>query len=140
VTSILIIVLINISPYFNVDKSYLIPSLIPYVIIRGSMFALDAVVYDFIVVYDFFSLSSCEAALCCVEKTKCDKYSDIEGARSAAGGPGGGCARRPDGTHSHLLVVGVGNPIAVLGLAPLSLGGVKSVGCDLRIRKCREAS
>jgi hypothetical protein len=33
------------------------------------------------------------------------------------GGPGGGCARRPVGTHHHLFVVGADNPIAVLCLA-----------------------
>jgi hypothetical protein len=38
---------------------------------------------------------------------------------SAGGGPGGGCARTPAGTHLHLHVVGVGNPITVQGLARL---------------------
>jgi hypothetical protein len=33
--------------------------------------------------------------------------------RRSGGGPGGGCARMPVGTHPHLLVVGVGSPIAV---------------------------
>jgi hypothetical protein len=37
--------------------------------------------------------------------------------RRNGGGPGGGCARRPVGTHLHLLVVG--NPIAVPCLARL---------------------
>jgi hypothetical protein len=37
--------------------------------------------------------------------------------RRPAGGPGGGCARRPVGTYLYLHAVGAGNPIAVLGLA-----------------------
>jgi hypothetical protein len=36
--------------------------------------------------------------------------------RRSGGGPGGGCARRPVGILSPP-VVGVGNPVAVLGLA-----------------------
>jgi hypothetical protein len=37
----------------------------------------------------------------------------------AGGGPGGGCARTPVGTHPHLLVVGADNPIALPSLARL---------------------
>jgi hypothetical protein len=39
----------------------------------------------------------------------------------------GGCARMPVGTHPHLLVVGAGNPIAVLGMARLGArrGGIR---------------
>jgi hypothetical protein len=40
--------------------------------------------------------------------------------RRSGGGPGGGCARGPVGTHAHrLLVVGASNPIAVPCLARL---------------------
>jgi hypothetical protein len=60
--------------------------------------------------------------------------------RRSSGGPGGGCARMPVGTHPHLLVVGVGNPIAVPSLARLGARRVKSGGCDPRISSCREAS
>jgi hypothetical protein len=37
----------------------------------------------------------------------------------AGGGPEGGCARMPVGTHPHLLLVGAGNSIAVPSLARL---------------------
>jgi hypothetical protein len=39
--------------------------------------------------------------------------------RRSGGGPGGGYARTPAGTHPHLRVVGNGNPMAVSGLARL---------------------
>jgi hypothetical protein len=45
----------------------------------------------------------------------------------------------PVGNHPHLLVVGVGNPIAVLCLAWLGAWRVKSGGCDPRMSSCREA-
>jgi hypothetical protein len=37
--------------------------------------------------------------------------------RRSGGGPVEGCARRPVGTYLYLHAVGVGDPIAVLGLA-----------------------
>jgi hypothetical protein len=37
--------------------------------------------------------------------------------RRRGGGPGEGCARRPVGTYLYLHAVGVGNHVAVLGLA-----------------------
>jgi hypothetical protein len=37
----------------------------------------------------------------------------------SGGGPREGCARTPVGTHPNLLVVGVGDPMAVLGLTRL---------------------
>jgi hypothetical protein len=37
--------------------------------------------------------------------------------RRSGGGPGGGCARMPVGTYLYLHAVGVGNPVALPGLA-----------------------
>jgi hypothetical protein len=37
--------------------------------------------------------------------------------RRSGGGPGGGCARMPVGPYLYLHAVGVGNPVAVRGLA-----------------------
>jgi hypothetical protein len=46
-------------------------------------------------------------------------YMLIVGARRrrSGGGPGEGCAHRPVGTYLYLHAVGVGNHVAVLGLA-----------------------
>jgi hypothetical protein len=46
--------------------------------------------------------------------------------RRSGGGSRGGCARRPVGTHPHLFVVGVGNPIAVLCLVRLGAKRVET--------------
>jgi hypothetical protein len=65
---------------FNIDKNNLIPSLIiPCHDIRGSKFGLVAVVYG---LFGFSSPPSPDTALCRVEKTKCDKYSDRGGTES----------------------------------------------------------
>jgi hypothetical protein len=51
-----------------------------------------------------------------------------------------GCARRPVGTHPHLLVVGAGNLIAVPSMARLGVRRSEIGGCDPRIDICGEAS
>jgi hypothetical protein len=52
-------------------------------------------------------------------KLRTDTQYNIHGARRrrSGGGPGEGCARRPVGTYLYLHAVGVGNHVAVLGLA-----------------------
>jgi hypothetical protein len=42
--------------------------------------------------------------------------------RRSGGGPRGGCARMPAGTHPHLHVVGASNPIAVPYMERLGAG------------------
>jgi hypothetical protein len=59
---------------------------------------------------------------------------------TAAAPERGACARKSVGTHPQLMVVGVGNPIAVLRVARMGLGGVNPVSAIRAISTYRGAS